>query len=207
MKISKREWDDSQQHESDYWKFQAKTGNQEQHHRWGWYRNVCFPNWLPGRSFEGLRVMDVGSGPAGILHYIGAAGYKMAVDPLMGDYMQAGYAVKDNGVSVSSIAGEQLSKVGDDYDVVFCLNCLDHCKDPQAVLSEIEKCLKTTGTLVLCVDMRHPDDMDALHKIRIDESWIRQALASAGFLISSADIVPHQAPTRTLQFCAICTKG
>ena len=207
MKITTTEWNDSQKHEAAYWKSQVWQGNKEQYHRWGWYRNVCFPWWLPNRDFTGLDVIDVGSGPEGILHYIGSAGRKVAADPLMAAYCNAGYRVDANGVEAVCIEGEKLSQLGPErFDVAFCLNCLDHCRDPAKVLREIYKTLKQTGTIVLCVDMREPEDCDDLHKIRLDQQWIRKTLAECGFETETVALVPHQAPTRTVQFCATCRK-
>jgi len=206
MQISEQEWADSQSHEARFWRGQAASGNQEQFHRWGWYRDVCFPRWLPERSFAGQYVMDVGSGPAGVLHYIGPARAKIAGDPLMQQYRADGYDVNAQHVIASAVDGERLSAYFSGIDVAFCLNCLDHCRDPQRVLCEIAAVLAPGGTLALCVDMRHPEDMDRLHKIRIDEDWIRAALRAAGFRIEWSANVPHQAPTRTVQFCAICRK-
>lgn len=205
MEISVDEWNDSQDHEARFWS-SVENGMQEQSHRWGWYRDVCFPHWLRNADFAGRRLIDVGSGPVGVLHHVGGAARKVATDPLMTRFMLAGYPVAAMGVDVFDIEGEDLSSIGEQFDVAFCLNALDHCRDPAAVLRAISGVLARHGTFALCVDMREPETIDALHKLRITEEWTRQAIADAGMRIDWSANVPHQKPTKTVQFCAICTK-
>jgi 2-polyprenyl-3-methyl-5-hydroxy-6-metoxy-1,4-benzoquinol methylase len=209
--ITAKEWLDSQAKEARFWERQAKEGNIEQFHRWGWYSQVCFPDWFGGRSFTGKRVADIGSGPEGILHYIGEAELKLAVDPLM-DVYEDQYGVdtiSENGVTAESEYAEYLSGVLKRYgtfDVVFCLNCLDHCRDPQKCVKELASLLRDDGELALCVDMREEQDLDDMHKIRITSETMLQMLSNAG-LKCKWWIVPHQAPTRTVQFCAIARRA
>lgn len=205
MNITEQEWIDSQQHESGFWSTQIANNNEEQFHRWGWYSQVCFPGYFRRKSFSGLAVADVGSGPRGILHHI-SAGLKVAIDPLMDDFKAKGHPVSDNGVTPYNAAIEEMDKhVGKTFDVVFCLNCLDHCRDVSVGMDQLAKLIKPNGDLVICVDMRHPDDLDSLHKIRITDEFMRAELNRIGIIFHSWH-VPHQAPTRTIQFCAIGKK-
>jgi 2-polyprenyl-3-methyl-5-hydroxy-6-metoxy-1,4-benzoquinol methylase len=202
MKITQQEWIDSQQHEASFWSGQVKGGNDEQFRRWGWYSGHCFPDYFRDRDFSNLHVADVGSGPRGILHYLQAA-RKVAVDPLMDQFKADGHQINENEV-IACTAG--VEAVGDiwpgKFDVVFCLNCLDHCRDVSLGMDQLAKMLKAGGELVICVDMRHPDDLDHLHKIRITDEFMRAELERLG-MSYKAWHVPHQAPTRTVQFCAI----
>lgn len=201
MKITKQEWNDSQSHEAKYWRGQA-NGGEEQYHRWGWYTKVCFPLYFRKKRFDGLSVADVGSGPRGVLHWISAA-KKMAIDPLMAQFIADGHRVDDNGVNVATCRIEEVGTIFPaSFDVVFCLNCLDHCQDPAKGIEQLVAMLKPGGELVICVDMRHPDDLDHLHKIRITSSFMRGEL-QRNKLSFEAWHVPHQAPTRTVQFCAV----
>jgi len=204
-KITTAEWTDSQNHERDYWKAQATAGNQEQYHRWGWYRHVCFPDYFAAKSFVGLSLADVGSGPEGILHYIEGASHRVAIDPLMTDYINAGYHVSKGGVMPVTAKAEDLRKVKDRFDVVFCLNCLDHCIDPAKAIAQIASIIKPGGELVICVDMRFDADLDALHKIKITSDFMDRELTANGITFTRWE-VPHQQPTRTIQYCATGVK-
>lgn len=211
MQLTVREWTDSQRNELAFWRAQHATGNLEQWHRVGWYRNVCFPGWLPRQCFDGKVLYDIGSGPEGVLHYVGdAALRKIAVDPLMDLFKEVGYVVNKNGVESYAGDGEMLGPVEvlantGKADVVFCLNCLDHCRAPGDVLRNCRDLLKPGGELVLCCDMRPTELLDAYHKLQVTEQWLLKELAFVGFDCTYC-IVPHQTGNPTTQFCAICVR-
>lgn len=205
MIITEKEWEDSQQHEANYWRGQLTDGNKEQYHRWGWYTNTCFPSYFKTKNFRGLCIADVGSGPRGVLHYINAKG-KVAIDPLMHDFVDYGHGVSDNSVIAVQAKIENVASIFyRQFDVVFNLNCLDHCKDPSLGIDQLAKTIKPGGELVICVDMRHPEDLDNLHKIRITNDFMINELHKNRMVFVSWH-VPHQPPTRTIQFCAIAKK-
>lgn len=203
MVITKSEWDDSQKNELAFWKSQFESGNEEQKARWNWYSQWVFKHYFSNTSFLDKVVMDLGSGPNGICTHI-AAKRKYAVDPLMRLFIDIGYDVYANMTNPVECHAEQISvgHLGEWPDVVFCLNCLDHCRDPYMVLQSIHEILPSGGSLVLCCDMRPAELIDAYHKIQITENWLKSALQTIGFRGDSW-LVPHQTGNPTVQFCGV----
>jgi len=138
-KLSELEWKDSQQNEAWFWKEQKKSGNLEQRQRNVYYRNVLEDNCEILRNFFDFNVLDdkvlvdVGSGPEGILHVLDGK-RKIAIDPLMDEYKSLGYRITDNNVECICCDAESIAELDLTADVVFCLNALDHMQDPKLAL-------------------------------------------------------------------------
>jgi len=199
MYLTTSEWLDSQAHELAYWKDQYTQGNPEQAARWHWYANVIFLDWFFSTNLSGMRLLDFGSGPMGVLHHIRNSARRVAVDPLMTEYRRIGYDVEANGiVALSAMPAEM-------FDVVFCLNVLDHTDNPSAVLHMLAGHVEPGGTMVFCVDLRPPEKRDACHKINLTDEWMCAAADSAG-LIGKRELKPHQGDNPTIQWCAVLTK-
>jgi hypothetical protein len=98
MHITQAEWKDSQAHEMAYWRDQYRQGNPEQAARWHWYANVIFLPWFYSANFSGMRLLDFGSGPMGVLQHIRTGAHRVAVDPLMPEYRRIGYDVEAGGI-------------------------------------------------------------------------------------------------------------
>jgi len=205
MKLTKAEWQDSQRGELGFWNSQHGAGNLEQEQRADWYKYVCFPQWFATADLRGKVLIDLGSGPQGIMHHIDGAAVKYAVDPLMAEFERKGYKTGANGVTPINADGEDFG-LEQTADVVFCLNCLDHVRDPRAVIRAAWGALKDGGELVLCVDLRPADLIDRMHKLRMTREWLNRELAAAGFGYT-VQIIPHQAGNPAVQYCAVCRKG
>lgn len=201
--LTAEEWADSQRNEFRFWMRQYGENNLEQRQRWGWYRDVCFPDDLDSRRFAGLDLLDYGSGPQGVLRYINAgSGRKHAYDPLMHQFIALGYDVEAGGVIAGGVVPDML------FDVVFCLNVLDHTAHPEWTLIDLQEHLKPGGRLYLCCDLRPAHLLDAYHKLQITDEWLTAATGGAGLM--GADrrrLVPHQSPNPTVQWCGVLTKG
>jgi ubiquinone/menaquinone biosynthesis C-methylase UbiE len=206
LKLEGAAWNDSQKAELEFWTRQRVLGNGEQLARNDWYRYHCFPDYFRGRHFEGLVLVDLGSGPTGILHVLPAALARTAADPLMDEFAKLGYNTFANGVVPLATAAEQVELTAKCVDVVFMLNMLDHTSAPAQCLSEAARILKPGGTLVLCADMRSTALLDQYHKLQLTESWLDSALPAAGFNVTWKNLVPHQAGNPTVQYCALCER-
>ena len=205
MELTREEWLDSQRNEAGFWQAERGKDNTEQQARNAYYRDVAFPEYFRDRSFAGLTLMDVGSGPQGILHAIDGAGKKLAADPLMPKFKAMGFPLDANGVTPVTCEAERLSeRFKGTVDVAFCLNVLDHTRDPQRVLQEIQAALKPGGDLLFLVDMKTPEQLDAYHKLSLPEEALRKLLAA--FEIQDVRILPHQDPNPVQQFVALCRK-
>ena len=144
--VSPSRWREAQQQERDFWR--------------GWrdlapYRNVDLDAYWAGEIpkfgldaafFAGKRVLDVGCGPVGLIHFLPQAALRVRLDPLLHIYE----GKLPLSLSVSG-AGEQLPLQSRQFDVLICFNALDHMRDPAAALSEMARVLRPGGLLLLMI--------------------------------------------------------
>jgi SAM-dependent methyltransferase len=100
-------------------------------------------------DFRGLRILDVGCGPFGLIHFADLAAERIRVDPLLPSYSGK---LKLEGRQLSLCAmGESLPLASGSVDLVVCFNALDHMRDPEAALDELARVLRPGGTVLLMV--------------------------------------------------------
>jgi len=106
---------------------------------------------LPIHNYS--NILDAGCGPAGIFTIL-ANHQVTAIDPLLDKY-QHGIAhfnpLNYPQVSFFSIPIEQL-QAKNEYDIVFCLNAINHVADIQKAMYRLADSVKTGGYLVLSID-------------------------------------------------------
>jgi len=208
-KITEAQWADSQKHELGFWKVQFEQGNIEQKQRNHYYRNTMeggstlFKDWFAAHDFTDEVLVDIGSGPEGILHVIEGAGHKVAYDSLMNDFRSIGYDVDAHGVEVWANHAELPGEDAETVDVVFCLNVLDHTREPAKALSEILDILKPGGYFLFMVDMRLSSQLDAYHKLALTQGQLLEWLKEYD---GEYEVIPHQAGNPVMQFVAVCRK-
>jgi len=116
-------------------------------------------------------ILDVGCGPtcAGQLF---DAGLKTYLDPLMDSYLMKYQDKLPEGEKISSTA-EQMPFHDFSFDVVLCINALDHMINPAKALSEIHRVLKKEGVFILGIFL-HPAPIAFAR--RIIEKWLPDSL-------------------------------
>ena len=147
--VTPERWREAQQHELHFWRCWLEITpyrNLDLHQYWAAER-ACFG--LPEGFFAGQRVLDVGCGPVGLIHFLPEAGFRIRLDPLLSDYTEK-LPLAEPGFSVVA-TGEQLPLASETVEVAICFNALDHMRDPGAALRELARVLRPAGTLLLMV--------------------------------------------------------
>ena len=99
--------------------------------------------------FAGKRVLDIGCGPVGLIHFLDNAGERIRIDPLLLHY-ESRMTLRDPQLSLAGL-GESLPLASGSIDIAICFNALDHMQDPAAALAEIKRVLRPGGTLLLMI--------------------------------------------------------
>jgi len=100
---------------------------------------------LDSESFNGKSILEVGCSPAVAIHSLGQAHLRVGIDPLASEW---GHYYRNSTNHIQGM-GEYLPFKDETFEVVLCINVLDHVQNPSTVLKEIQRCLKKGGTLVL----------------------------------------------------------
>jgi SAM-dependent methyltransferase len=147
--VSPDRWQASQRLELDFWKHWTEAAA---------YQNLDIPKYweeelrrfnCTGEIFAGRRVLDIGCGPFGLIHYLSNARERIRIDPLLPQY-EARMPLTGPQLSISGL-GERLPLASGSIDVAICFNALDHMCDPGAALLEIKRVLRPAGTLLLMI--------------------------------------------------------
>lgn len=147
---------------------------------------------LPPERQYGLRVLDAGCGPAGIFTVYPLASVT-AVDTLLTSYEDLPVFARTRYPNVHWVASSlEAYRPTERFDLVFCLNVLNHVCDLDGVLRVLAKALSPNGTLVLSVDAHRYRLLkpvfrtipgDVLHPHQMDLLEYEAAFAKTGFAI------------------------
>lgn len=147
--VSESRWSEAQQHELDFWRkwrdLPAYRGLDLEKY-WAGERTRFD---LPADFFAGRRVLDVGCGPVGLVHFLPEAGLRVRLDPLLTEYRER-LPLAEPQLSVAA-QGEALPLAGNSMDVCICFNALDHMREPAAAVAEMRRVLRPGGTLLVMV--------------------------------------------------------
>lgn len=105
------------------------------------------------RLASGERALDAGCGPAGIFTILSEQKVD-ALDPLLEEYEKKLPGFQRDQfpyVHFQQLMLEQL-EVKETYDLIFCMNAINHVADLDLALGRLVQALKPNGTLVLSVD-------------------------------------------------------
>lgn len=95
--------------------------------------------------FAGKRVLEIGCSPSAEIHLLARAGLRVGIDPLASEWAQ----LYLGGTHHVQGAGERLPFKAGAFEVILCLNVIDHVHDPAAILTEARRVLKAGGHLAL----------------------------------------------------------
>ena len=116
------------------------------------------------RSLE--RALEVGCGPYSNLRLISrlvALGQVTCADPLMDEYLRYRHTwvasqARRQRIQTASCMCESLPFESSSYNLVVCINVLDHVQDSPRCLDEIGRVLRPGGYLVLGQDLTNAED-------------------------------------------------
>jgi SAM-dependent methyltransferase len=135
------------------------------------------------QRISGGTVLDVGSGPVGLVNFLPATGTRWAVDPLLHRYSER---IAAPGVGFCAARGESLPFPSESVDAVFCFNVLDHVANAETVLREIYRVLRPASRLYVMVHtfpswLKHFLFFDRPHVYHWTRFDLRKLLESADF--------------------------
>ena len=100
-------------------------------------------------------ILEVGCGCCGMLMAI-KKGVLVGVDPLMNQYLNNFSYLADAGPKWINCAAEQLD-LPESFDIIFCINSLDHVLDPEKVAKKLDRHLMPGGHIVIALNCHNTD--------------------------------------------------
>lgn len=147
--VTRKRWNASQRLELDFWKTWTQATP---------YQNLDVPKYWAGELdhlgcslelFTGRRVLDIGCGPVGLIHFLDNAAERIRIDPLLLQY-DSKMVLHGRQLSLAGL-GESLPIASESVDLAICFNALDHMQDPAAALREIRRVVRPGGTVLLMI--------------------------------------------------------
>lgn len=144
MSVNKERWELAQEYELNWWKDKADKVDLEFYERFA--NDITNEISSYYKITTDSRILEIGSGAAGTITYFDS-NFKYAIDPLEDFYVtiKSYRAIRDSRVIYKNAMAENLPFESDFFDLIVIDNVLDHCQNPEAVLSEMNRVLKTGG--------------------------------------------------------------
>jgi len=156
-----KDWKTAQIKEKEFWQniYLNKTKDEiyKKTSSEGWKdfaEEILIRNNLDKTFLNDKTILDLGSGPAGLAKGI----HEMikldeiknckliAIDPLMDFYRKdIGILKEDENLTLLSNKGEKIDLDSNSVDLILSTNVLDHCDDPDGLISEVFRILKPDG--------------------------------------------------------------
>jgi ubiquinone/menaquinone biosynthesis C-methylase UbiE len=208
--VTRNRWFEAQAYEKSYWQNLARqisAGSQSQLDWYAWKAKMMeqrLEGYLNTEQKARVRVLEVGSGPIGIVTYLNW-GERYTLDPLESYYGSDSTLSKlrSQEVKYGSGSGEKLPFDGEMFGVVILDNVLDHVHQAPLVLQEIGRVLAKDGLFYMAVNI-HTTWGGILHrilsKLKIDRGHpytftvesIRRFLEQHGFMIKNEFVNSYQ---------------
>ncbi len=119
----------------------------EASHFWYRARKLQLSRWFSGQKTN-LRVLDLGSATGGNTQYISSMGH----DVTSVEYSEIGVRIQKNkGIPVVQADARDLPFPESTFDIVVCLDVIEHIAEDRLVASEICRVLKSGGKFLISV--------------------------------------------------------
>lgn len=208
LRIKWTRWQQAQEYERGFWhrlgrSIETGATGQLDWYRWRAAQLEALLARSPGLSPGSRRVLEIGSGPIGIVNFLDWP-ERYAVDPLESFYAEQPSLIRlrNPGTVYMAGGGERLPMNDGSCDLVIIDNVIDHTFAPESILREISRVLAPSGRLYLSVNV-HTVWGAFLHNLlavlRIDKghpytftsSSLRQLLGRAKFAIQVEEIAGY----------------
>ncbi len=142
--ISKARWLASQKKIAEYW-----HGEDVLERELNRIRRYYVPNLekYAGKLSASARILDMGCGPVCAARFTGQA-EKTYLDPLLDDFRRAYPGKLPRGAHVAA-PYESIPEADASFDLILCIDALDHAMNPELALHEIERLLKPGGIFIM----------------------------------------------------------
>jgi ubiquinone/menaquinone biosynthesis C-methylase UbiE len=105
-------------------------------------------------DYEGKAVLDIGCGPGGSLEWADMTKRRVGLDPLAPEYLKLG--ADRHRMEYCAAPSERIPYENGAFDIVTCLNALDHVDDFDKTVCEIKRVTRTGGLFLLSTEIDHP---------------------------------------------------
>ena len=157
--IKRTRWLQAQQYERGFWQrlstdIEHGTTGELDWYKWRAERLENLLVQVPGPFPSDGNVLEIGSGPVGIVNFLGW-GERFAIDPLESFYRQQPSLtrLRQLGVTYLTGSGEYLPFEDQSCSLVIIDNVIDHTYSPERILREIARVLTCDGRLYLSVNV------------------------------------------------------
>jgi len=172
-------WKLAQKLEYKWWQRYLKKKNIEEYLQWKvqyWQKVLVeISKYIP--IPEGKYILDAGCGPAGIFTAL-KGNTVHAIDPLLDQYRNLPHFMPERAVwtQFENSLIESLTEV-EKYDVIFCMNAINHVNDIALCYDNLVRILKPNGYIIISSDAhKHPllkqifqwIPGDVLHPVQLD---------------------------------------
>lgn len=189
IKVDHERWIAAQQYEEKTWIENFHLGDD-----WNnWWKEKFDSYSIIEKHFgDGeLDALEVGCGPFTNVRLIEECVYNIksitCSDPLIETYKKLPCWIRNNvnRIKTNSDQLENLVFNDESFDLVVCINVLDHVEDVEKCFTEMKRVLKPNGLLILGQDLTdwekrkdpNPEqDQDQGHPIRVNEEYCREKL-------------------------------
>ena len=141
--------------------------------------------------FPRKKILEIGCGAVPNSILVAGAAEIWGIDTWMDKYQE----IPNNQLSIinhplNGNAEEMPQVPGNYFDLVLCLNVLDHSWNWPEIIKEASRVLISGGNLYLVVDLRKEDEVNSCHPTAIHTDDIDGVVQTAGFYVFKKEIRP-----------------
>ena len=109
---------------------------------------------LSHQDYRGKCILDIGCGPRGSLEWADMVAERVGLDPLVPQYLNLG--AERHKMQYCTAPSHRIPFADGHFDIVTCLNALDHVDDFEGTVAEIKRVAKLGGLFLLSTEIDHP---------------------------------------------------